>query len=88
MLHLYVAAFGAVVAANMLTVAIAATIKRDRYWPLWLWPNGAEAKKPPLKMALKRPIVGYWRSLGCTSLFCVRGISHDTEATRNSCRRA
>jgi hypothetical protein len=47
----------------------------------------AEGKKPPLKMALSAPIWGYWRSLGSTSLFCVRGISHDTEPTRHSCRR-
>jgi|RhiMethySRZTD1v2_1073278.scaffolds.fasta_scaffold1444787_2 hypothetical protein len=42
MLHLYFAAFGAVVAANIIVViAMAATIKRDRsrFWPLWLWPN-------------------------------------------------
>jgi hypothetical protein len=58
MLHLYFAAFGAVVAANIVAViAIAATIKRDRYWPLWL-AKCAEGKKPPLKMALKRPTVG------------------------------
>jgi hypothetical protein len=41
MLHLYFAAFGAVVAANIIVVvAIVATIKRDRsrFW-LWLWPN-------------------------------------------------
>ena len=42
MLQLYFAAFGAVVAANIIVViAMAATIKRDRsrFWPLWLWPN-------------------------------------------------
>ena len=44
-LHLYFAAFGAVVAANIVAViAIAATIKRDRYWPLWLWPNVPKVK--------------------------------------------
>jgi len=46
MLHLYFAAFGAVVAANIVAIiAIAATIKRDRYWPLWLWPNVHRRKK-------------------------------------------
>jgi len=49
MLHLYFAAFGAVVAANIVAVAIAATIKRDRYWPLQLWPN-----VPKLKSHLSR----------------------------------
>jgi hypothetical protein len=42
MLHLYLAAFGAVAAANVIAViAIAATINRDRsrFWPLWPWPN-------------------------------------------------
>jgi hypothetical protein len=45
MLHLYFAAFGAVVAANIIAfIAIAATIKRDRYWPLWLLPNVPKVK--------------------------------------------
>jgi hypothetical protein len=42
MLQLYLAAFGAVVAANIMAVlAIAATTKSDRsrFWPLRLWPN-------------------------------------------------
>jgi len=42
MLQLYFAAFGAVVAANIIgVIAIAATIKREpsRFWPLWLRPN-------------------------------------------------
>jgi hypothetical protein len=48
MLHLYFAALGAVVAANIIAVvAIAATIKRDRsrFWPLWLWPNALKYSK-------------------------------------------
>jgi hypothetical protein len=46
MLHLYFAAFGAVVAANIVAIIAiaAATIKRDRYWPLWLWPNVPKEK--------------------------------------------
>src|SRR5262245_15863421 len=40
MLHLHLAAFGAVVAANIVAVlAIAVMIKCGRYWPLSLWSN-------------------------------------------------
>jgi len=86
MLHLYFVAFCVVVVANIVAVlAIAATIKRDRYRPIWLWPNVPKAKSHLSRWLA--PLWGYWRSLGCTSLFCVRGISHDTEPTRNSCRR-
>ena len=45
----------------------------------------AEGKKPPLTMALA-PLWGYWRSLGRTSLFCVRGF-HDIAHTQHRCRR-
>jgi hypothetical protein len=45
MLHLYFVAFGAVVIANIIAIlAIVATITRDRYWPLWLWPNVPKVK--------------------------------------------
>ena len=87
MLHLYFAAFGAVVTANIVAIlAIAATIKRDRYWPLWLWPNVPKVKATSQDGS--KPHLGYWRSLGSTSLFRVREISHDTEPARHSCRRA
>ena len=59
MLHLYLAAFGAVVAANIVAVlAIAVMIKCGRYWPLSLWPN-----VPKLKSRF---------SLGRSPLRCVR----------------
>ena len=50
MLHLYVAAFGAVVAANIIAdIAIGATISVTVIGRYGYGQMGAEAKKPPLK---------------------------------------
>src|SRR6185312_14053052 len=48
--------------------------------------NGSGLTLPSLKMAISAPPWG-WRRLGRTSLFCVRGVSHDTAPTGYSCRR-